>query len=656
MKIFRALFGFCLLVGLTCSYSSKAQVVLSDSLALVALYNSTNGPGWTTRTNWLVPGRPVSTWYGITVTGNRVTQINMNPANPPFSGNNLIGTLPAQLGSLTGLTSLDLAYNRLSGSIPTSLGNLVNLVFLNLSNAQLTGTIPSQLGNLSNLTVLLLNNNQLSGQIPTQLGSLAKATQINLTFNRLTGSIPAQLGNLTNLVQLLLDNNQLTGSIPGALGLLSKLTSFSLSENQLSGNLPTQLGNLSALVELNLSNNLLTGGIPTQLGSLSNLQFLRINRNQLNGSVPKELGNLTKLRELLVGNNQLTGIVPNEIATISTLTNVQLQSNFLTAVPTFSKSLVNLNVSTNNLTFEDLEPNMGIANYIYSPQRIIPGGETRNLIVGETFTKSFSVGGTANQYQWRKNGVNRAGATSNTLTIAAVDFPDAGTYELFITNSIVPNLTLQTEPTTLTVTGVPIIGAKTEDGISQPNGATINFELTEVGDQRIRQFEISNTGSATLSISSITVTGDFNLENTPPTQIDVNESETLSIRFVPTEIGSRTGTLTIFSNSNIPVFTLNLIGEGNAELEIYNVVTTNPNGKHDYLNIRNIWLYPQNRIQIFDRWGNPVYDAEGYDNNTKKFTGISDKGKELPEGTYYYVLNKDQASEALTGFIFLRRN
>ncbi len=656
MKLVRIFLLSSMLFGIVKFPVVNAQVLVSDSLALVALYNATNGPGWTNRTNWINPNRLVSTWYGITVTGNRVTQINMNPTNPAFTGNNLVGTIPPEIGNLTALTSLDLAYNKISGSIPGQLGSLTNLVFLNLSNMQLTGSIPTSMGNLSNLIVLLLNNNQLTGTVPTQLGNLSKVTQINLTFNRLSGSIPTQVGNLSNLTQLLLDNNQLSGTIPTQLGMLSKLLVLSLSENQLTGTIPVTLGNITSLTELNLTLNQLSGTLPVQLGNLTNLQFLRLNRNTFTGTVPTEFGNLKKLQELLLGNNQLSGVVPAELITITTLGNFQIQNNSIVDLPAFSPiTLRTLNVSNNNLTFEDLEPNIGVNSFTYIPQKIIPGGETRNLFTGEPFSKSFQVGGSANQYQWRQNGTIRVGATAATITIPSVNFPDQGSYVLFITSPLVPGLTLQTQPTVLTVTGIPVLNTKT-NGVSQPDGSTVLFDLTEIGGERLREFEISNTGTAPLIISNIDVTGDFNLTSSPPTQLTENTSTTFTIRFSPTALGSRTGTMKIFSNSNVPVYTLNLQGVGDAELEIFNVVSTNLNGKHDFLNIRNIWLYPKNKLQIFDRWGNQVYEQVGYDNSTYRFTGISDSGKELPEGTYYYVLNKDETSQALTGFLLLRRN
>ena len=59
-----------LLVVATISISQPnivvAQVDVQDSLALVDLYNSTDGPHWLHHDNWLTT-QPVQTWYGISI-------------------------------------------------------------------------------------------------------------------------------------------------------------------------------------------------------------------------------------------------------------------------------------------------------------------------------------------------------------------------------------------------------------------------------------------------------------------------------------------------------------------------------------------------------------------------------------------------------------
>ena len=55
---------------------------MSDSLELVKLYNSLDGLNWTNKTNWLVPGKGIDTWYGIEINANGcVTSIKLNDNN-----------------------------------------------------------------------------------------------------------------------------------------------------------------------------------------------------------------------------------------------------------------------------------------------------------------------------------------------------------------------------------------------------------------------------------------------------------------------------------------------------------------------------------------------------------------------------------------------
>ena len=82
------------------------------------------------------------------------------------------GQIPASLGDLTGLETLDLSSNKLTGNIPVELGSLTNLEELRLNGNQLTGEIPDELGTLPNLEVLRISGNQLSGCITQELGAV----------------------------------------------------------------------------------------------------------------------------------------------------------------------------------------------------------------------------------------------------------------------------------------------------------------------------------------------------------------------------------------------------------------------------------------------------------------------------------------------------
>ena len=102
---------------------------------------------------------------------------------------------------------------------------------------------------------------------------------------------------------------------------------------------------------------------------------------------------------------------------------------------------------------------------------------------------------------------------------------------------------------------------------------------------------------------------------------------------------------------------INSEGNGSSDLTIYNAVSPNEDGLNDVFKILNIDQFPNNKVAIFTRWGDKVYEITGYDNVDKVFVGQSNVGKSylLAEGTYYYVIDKGDGTEQLNGFLELRQ-
>ncbi len=75
---------------------------------------------------------------------------------------------------------------------------------------------------------------------------------------------------------------------------------------------------------------------------------------------------------------------------------------------------------------------------------------------------------------------------------------------------------------------------------------------------------------------------------------------------------------------------------GNCEAPVIpDIITPNHDGFNDVLIISCIEFFPTNELQVFNRWGQQIYHAFGYDNN---WGGTWDQtGGDLPDGTYYYV-------------------
>lgn len=85
------------------------------------------------------------------------------------------------------------------------------------------------------------------------------------------------------------------------------------------------------------------------------------------------------------------------------------------------------------------------------------------------------------------------------------------------------------------------------------------------------------------------------------------------------------------------------------DVVIYNLVSTNDDGKNDYFIIDNISKFPNNTVQIYNRWGIKVFETSNYDalgnGTTNVFRGYSQgrvtvaKDELLPTGTYFYVVS-----------------
>jgi hypothetical protein len=234
--------------GFDCA--SVTQLPSSECEALVALYESTTGPGWVDNRGWLATNRPCS-WTGITCTGEHVSHLSL-------SYNGLRGPLPPALGDLARLQEIALGTNQLSGPIPAELGNLSELVSLYLWDNQLTGPLPVEMEHLNRLRNLSLAHNQLSGPIPPWLGKITGLESLDLSYNQFSGAIPAQLGELDHLGVLDLSHNQISGAIPDTFAYLSKLYELDLSYNVLRGSVP---GFMAGIDQQRLWGNRLEGTI-----------------------------------------------------------------------------------------------------------------------------------------------------------------------------------------------------------------------------------------------------------------------------------------------------------------------------------------------------------------------------------------------------------
>jgi gliding motility-associated-like protein len=78
------------------------------------------------------------------------------------------------------------------------------------------------------------------------------------------------------------------------------------------------------------------------------------------------------------------------------------------------------------------------------------------------------------------------------------------------------------------------------------------------------------------------------------------------------------------------------------EIRAHKGVSPNGDGKNDVWIIENIEKYSRNEVVIVNRWGGTIFKTSNYNNTSNNFSGIanigSGTGKELPDGSYFYIL------------------
>jgi len=67
--------------------SARGAIPAAERIALMDLYNSTNGPNWANKTNWLGAAGTECAWYGVTCDGTQTSPkisavFSRTPATP----------------------------------------------------------------------------------------------------------------------------------------------------------------------------------------------------------------------------------------------------------------------------------------------------------------------------------------------------------------------------------------------------------------------------------------------------------------------------------------------------------------------------------------------------------------------------------------------
>jgi uncharacterized repeat protein (TIGR01451 family)/gliding motility-associated-like protein len=93
-------------------------------------------------------------------------------------------------------------------------------------------------------------------------------------------------------------------------------------------------------------------------------------------------------------------------------------------------------------------------------------------------------------------------------------------------------------------------------------------------------------------------------------------------------------------------------------LTIYNEFSPNGDMVNETFIIDCIERFPNNKLEVYNRWGNLVYSKKGYLNDwegTSNGRAVINNSDKLPVGTYYYVLDLGDGSDPRVGWLYINR-
>jgi len=254
-------------------------------------------------------------------------------------------------------------------------------------------------------------------------------------------------------------------------------------------------------------------------------------------------------------------------------------------------------------------------------------------------------GGTNGQYRWYTvptGGTALAGEINNTFVTPVLSTTTA--YYVAINNG-----TCESVRTPVTAT-IATPGCDNEPPIITPTasvtivGGIITINLIDlISDPN------NNIDFTTLSIISqpssgatATIDGNFNLIiNYQGLSFTGTENITLQV-------------CDIFAACTQQVLSLEVVGD----INVFTAISPNNDGQNDIFLIEHIEKFDdtrENRVSIYNRWGDLVWDRKNYDNATVIFSGESNNGTELPSGAYFYKIEFSSGRPTQSGYLSLKR-
>ncbi|WP_378173208.1 T9SS type A sorting domain-containing protein [Aquimarina sp. SS2-1] len=339
-------------------------------------------------------------------------------------------------GTYSELLYLIIPENQISGSLDIS--NMPNLKLCNARDNQFTDF---NLGTNGELQRFYLYNNPITPGRTMDISGMRKLVDFRVQGLDLGGLIVS--GTYNDLLYLIIPENQISGTLD--ISNMPNLRQCNARDNQFTD---FKFGSNPELSRLYFYNNPMMPGKTMDISEMRKLLDFRVQGLGLSELIMS--GAYNEMLYFIISDNQFEGTL--DLSNMPNLSVCNARDNFFDdlALPSnifgADRTLNNLNVSNNNLHFDDLLPYNGVFdafNFDYNPQRDVPTELSVDNLV------SVNVGGVDNVYNWSPSGPN-----ADSFLVES-----DGVYSCNVTNNTggatglgVPGLTIRSIPRSVMVT------------------------------------------------------------------------------------------------------------------------------------------------------------------------------------------------------------
>ena len=295
------------------------------------------------------------------------------------------------------------------------------------------------------------------------------------------------------------------------------------------------------------------------------------------------------------------------------------------------------------------------------------------------------------------------GINTVTLTVTDGTATDTATATITVEDNLGPEVSTQDITLTLDANGTATLLVSDIDNNSRDNCTATsdlifnldktNFECNDIGSNTVTLTIQDNQGNSSSNTAIVTVTenvpptvrtrnitkqvGEDGITSISPEEIDDGSFDNCggdltlevdALDLICPALGELQVTLTATDTSGnsasaTAIVTLtgtdtngNQIPDGceTVELDIPSGFSPNADNVNDTWVIENITSFPNNKVTVFNRWGEKVFEQSNYQNNWNAISNQTTTSKRLPAGSYLYIVELGDANtEAIQGWLYI---